>query len=308
MDAKKVVVAGVTGAIGSVVARSLISAGYDVYGVARDPEKANSMVNGMSLCIKWDINRPDELSSIAEGSRAVINLTGAPLLTKWKGDYEKEIVSSRVEGTKYVVEAIKNCEEKPEVLINASAAGFYGYEGNREAVESSPAGKDFWGKLVSDWENAALQAEKSGLRTVLIRTTLVLMRGEGALKVLEPYFRKGLGGYVSPGDQVFPWIHIDDEVGIIMKAIENDRFRGPVNCVGGTITSRDFSRQIGMALGRGSRLPIPKVIIRAMFGKASDLVLQSQIIKSERMDELGYEIRYGKIGDALKEIFKQPER
>lgn len=303
MDSKKVVVAGVTGAIGSNLAMRLIHEGYEVYGVARNPDEAKAKVKGLEECIKWDINRPDELSSLIEGSRAVINMTGAPLLTKWRGNYEKEIFSSRIEGTRYVVEAIRNCQEKPQVLINASAAGFYGYDENKAAVESSPAGTDYWGKLVSDWEKAALEAEKFGVRTVLIRTTLVLMRGEGALKALEPYFRKGLGGYVSPGNQIFPWVHIDDENGIIIQAIQNDKFHGPVNSVGGTITSKEFSNQIGIAMGKSSRLPIPKVIIRSMFGKASDLVLRSQIIKSERMDELGYKIKYDKISDALKQIF-----
>ena len=303
MDSKKVVIAGVTGAIGSYLAKRLIEEGYDVYGVARNPQEARSKVKGMAECIQWDINRPDELSSIAEGSRAVINMTGAPLLTKWRGNYEKEIFSSRIEGTQYIVEAIRNCQEKPAVLINASAAGYYGYDENKAAVESTPAGGDYWGKLVSDWEKAALEADKFGVRTVLIRTTLVLVRGEGALKALEPYFRKGLGGYVSPGSQIFPWVHIDDETGIIIQAVQNEKFHGAINSVGGTVTSKEFSNQIGIAMGKSSRLPIPKFIIRSMFGKASDLVLRSQLIKSERMDELGYKIKYDKISEALKEIF-----
>ncbi len=297
MDSKKVIVAGVTGAIGSLLSQELIKKGYDVYGVARDTDRAMEKVKGLKSCIKWDINRPDELASVAEGAFAIINMTGAPLLTKWKGDYEKEIVSSRVDGTRYVVEAIKNTENKPKVLINASAAGYYGYDSKVAATEKSPPGKDFWGDLVSSWEQAAMEAEKIGVRTVLIRTTLVLMKNEGALKVLVPYFKKGLGGYVSPGDQIFPWVHIEDEIGM-----ENEKFHGPINCVDGNLSSKEFSAQIGKAMGKGSRLPIPKFIIRGMFGKASDLVLQSQLIKSERMEELGYELKYEKIGDALKNL------
>ncbi len=307
MEIKKVVIAGATGAIGKRLYESLLRQNYEVYVVSRDPKRASELLPGATGFVEFDVSKPFELRDFIDGARAVINLAGAPIFTRWRGDYEKEIIDSRIKGTRYIVDAIEKCEKRPEVLINGSAAGIYGYSGEVAADENSPAGNDFWAKLVTDWENEANSAKTLGVRVVTVRTTLVLEEGIGALETLVPYFEKGLGGYARPGTQVFPWVHMEDEVGIIMKAIENNNFSGPINCVGGNTTSRIFSESVGKAMNKKSGIPIPGFIIKTLFGRASDLVLKSQTIKSERLGDLGYELKYKDINLTMESLLNSED-
>lgn len=305
MSDKDIVLVGATGAIGKEVYKQLIKDSYNVTVVARDMDKAGKLFPESKGAIKYDIADPESLSNAMEEAHGVINLSGAPIFEKWKGDYEQEVVDSRVKGTAYIVKAISMCEKKPLTLINGSASGFYGYSKSVNVNEDSPPGTDFWGKLVSDWEEEALKAREYGLRVVLVRTTLVLKDGEGALGVLVPYFRRGMGGYVRPGNQQFPWISMEDEVGVIMQCLKNDSFSGPINCVAGNITSKKFSEVIGSVIGHRGSLPIPKFIIKSMFGKASDLVTHSQIVTSTRMEELEYMIHENTMEESLNKLFKE---
>ncbi len=299
----RVIISGATGSIGNSLSKALHEAGRNIAVVTRDVDRARKSVPYASEFCRWDQEDTEQLSKFCEGADAVVNLSGAPIFERWKGNYEKEVNDSRILGTRHIVDAITKCSEKPRVFINGSAAGFYGYKGNVVASESSSAGKDYWADLVERWEKEALRAQESGIRTVLIRTSLVLKRSEGALGSLEPYFRKGLGGYISPGTQMFPWVHIDDQVGIIIRAMSNPEFSGPVNSVAGCVSSREFSRAIGKAMGKGSRFPIPAFVVRSLFGKASDLVTGSQVIRSERMEELGYRAKYTSIEDAMANLY-----
>ncbi len=305
MENKKIMILGATGSIGKRLYYSLKEKDYDIYVVSRNSKRAKEILQDATSYIEYNMNKPDELSEFMNGIRAVVNLSGAPIFSKWRGNYEKEVVESRVKGTRYVISAMEKCDKKPEVLINGSAAGIYGYSENVAATESSPEGKDFWANLVSSWEKEAYKAKDLGVRVVTVRTTLVLENDEGALAALVPYFRKGLGGYVRPGSQIFPWIHMDDEIGIIMSAIENTGFSGPINCVGGNCTSRIFSESVGKVLKKKSGLPIPGFIIKSLFGKASDLVLKSQLIKSEKMESLGYKIKFADINIAMEDALKE---
>ncbi len=300
---RTVVIAGATGSIGSSLAKRLHETGRKLIVVSRNAEDAKKSVPYADTFCKWDLSKPEMLTEHCEGVEAVINLSGAPIFAKWKRGYENEIVNSRVLGTRYIVDAMRGCKKKPAVFINGSAAGYYGYSGGGEYTESSPPGNDFWGDLVKKWEEEAMKAEKAGIRTVLIRTSLFLKKSEGALGSLEPYFRKGLGGYVSPGSQMFPWIHWEDQISLIINAIEKKSFSGAVNSVTGSVSSKDFSTAIGKAMGKSSRLPIPGFAIKALFGKASVLVTGSQVIKSARQEELNFTPKYTTIEQAMEEIY-----
>ena len=299
----QIVISGATGSIGNSVSKALHEAGMNVAVITRNIDRAKESIPYVSAFFEWNQGNTEQLIEFCDGADAVINLSGAPIFERWKGNYEKEVNDSRILGTRRIVDAITKCPEKPKVFINGSAAGFYGYTGNVVASESSPAGKDYWADLVERWEKEALRAQESGIRTVLIRTSLVLKRSEGALGSLEPYFRKGLGGYISPGTQMFPWVHIDDQAGIIIRAMANSEFSGPVNSVAGSVSSKDFSKAIGKAMRKGSRFPIPGFVVKSLFGKASDLVTGSQVIKSERLGELGYEMKYTSIDDAMENLY-----
>ena len=186
----QVIISGATGSIGNSLSKALHEAGRNIAVVTRDMDRARKSVPYASEFCRWDQEDTEQLSKFCEGADAIVNLSGAPIFERWKGNYEKEVNDSRIMGTRHIVDAITKCSEKPRVFINGSAAGFYGYKGNVVASESSSAGKDYWADLVERWEKEALRAQESGIRTVLIRTSLVLKRSEGALGSLEPYFRK----------------------------------------------------------------------------------------------------------------------
>lgn len=302
----KIVVSGGTGLIGSTLIKELTARKYEVVIVTRDPEKAKKSFPEISDIVKWDTQNPENLANYIEGSSAVINFSGAPVFAKWKGNYSVQVKDSRVLGTRYIVESIKKTKSKSGCLINGSATGIYGYGKSFVGVndESSKASDDFWGSLVQDWENEALLAENEGVRTVLLRTSLVLEKDKGALEALVPYFMKGLGGYVMPGKQIFSWIHIKDEIGVIVKAIENSSFHGSINLVAGNETSKDFSRKLGKALHKRSGLPIPQFVIKRMFGMASDLVTGGSYVESKRMDELGYKPVFNDLESAISNLYR----
>ena len=303
---EKIVISGGTGLIGSTLIKELIGKKYEVVMVTRNPENVKKAFSEISDVVKWDPKNPENLANYIEESRAVINLSGAPVFAKWKGDYSAQVRDSRVLGTRYIVESIKKAKNKPGCLINGSASGIYGYGKTFGGVndESSKPSSDFWGSLVQDWEKEAILAENEGVRTVLLRTTLVLEKDKGALEALVPYFMKGLGGYVMPGKQIFPWIHIKDEIGVIIKAIENPSFHGPINLVAGNDTSKEFSRKLGKSLHKRSGLPIPQFVIKRMFGKASDLITGGSYVESKRMDELGYKPVFKELESAISSLYK----
>ena len=302
----KIVVSGGTGLIGSTLIKELTAMKYDVVIVTRNPEKAKTSFPEISDFVKWEPQNPEDLANYIEDSKAVINLSGAPVFAKWKGNYSIQVKDSRVLGTRYIVESIKKTKNKPGCLINGSATGIYGYGKSFSGVndESGKPSGDFWGSLVHDWENEAILAENEGVRTVLLRTSLVLEKDKGALEALVPYFMKGLGGYVMPGKQIFSWIHIKDEIGVIVKAIENTSFHGPVNLVAGNETSREFSRKLGKVLHKRSGLPIPQFVIKRMFGTASDLVTGGSYVESMRMNELGYKPVFKDFESAISDLYR----
>lgn len=302
MEKSNILVSGITGGIGSEIAKELIKSGHSVYSLSRDNEKAKKIIPDAEEYLVMNNKKMDELINVMNNIDYVINVTGAPVFAKWTRGYEMEIRESRVGTVNYLINAIEKTENKPKAFINGTAAGYYGYAKNISVDENSPPGNDFWSKLVLDWENAADKAKQIGLRVVNVRTTLVLMKNTGVLDVLTSYFKKGLGGYVRPGDQIFPWISVEDEVGIFIRSLENNNFSGPINAVAGNISSREFSRGIGEALGKKSGLPVPGFLIKTLFGPASDLVLKSQFVKSKRMEELGYKIKNSDYYDTVKKI------
>lgn len=295
---------GATGLIGGSVIRALMEDGYSIRIFARSVEKSRDMFPEIKEHIRWDYTRDDWKQNL-EGSAVVINFSGAPIFQKWKGDYRKEIWDSRVEATKQIVDAISRCTEKPAVLINGSASGIYGYDSfdDREVDESSPPGRDFWGDLVTAWEKEAMAAASMGVRVVLIRTSVVLTMKGGALPQLASVFRKGIGGPISPGNQWFPWIHEDDEVGLVLFALENDNVSGPLNASDPQVpTMNEFAATLGEVMHKGSRIRIPITVIRLMMGEVSNVLAKGKKVVPRRAMELGYRFRYTDLKAALTDL------
>ena len=306
-DKKLVAVFGATGLIGSATVKELIRSGYSVRVFARDLQKSRMLFGDVQDHILWDYARDDWKTDL-EGVDAVVNLAGTPIFQKWKGNYKSRIINSRVIATEQIVDAISALKVRPAVFVNGSAAGIYGYDSwdDTEISEDSPAGSDFWGDLVTAWENSANAAIRHGVRVVNIRTSVVLSADGGALPQLVSVFRKGIGGPIRPGNQWFPWIHIDDEVGMIIYAIENESVSGPLNASSPQVPRmREFAKILGETLNKPSKVIIPITILRLMMGEVAEVLAKGRKVVPKRTLELGYKFRQEDLRKALENLLHQ---
>ncbi|WP_393971598.1 TIGR01777 family oxidoreductase [Oxyplasma meridianum] len=304
----KVMVLGATGCIGKAVVAGLNRSGYSVIIGSRDPERARLAFPEVNLFIEFNYKKNTGLSESMDGVYAVVNLTGANIFQRWTGGYKEEIVASRVESTKMIVDAMRGCKTKPSVLVNGSAAGIYGYERvtDEPMTEESKPGNDFWGDLVSKWEAEAMKAQDLGIRVVTIRTSVVLSSDCGALPQLVGIFNKGIGGPIRPGTQWFPWIHIDDEVSIIVNAVRDSSYSGPINASAPDVPRmKEFAHTLGKVLGKSSRFPIPVFIIRLALGESAGVLGKGTKVIPDKALKLGFEFKYPYLGPALENLLKK---
>ncbi len=217
--------------------------------------------------------------------------------------YKAEILSSRVVGTRGIVGAIAAAARRPAVLVSASGIGYYGHRDETPLDEYAPAGRDFVAEVCVAWEREAARAEELGVRVARVRTGLVLDPGAGALGQLLLPFRLRAGGPIMPGSQYYSWIHPDDEVGVILLALEDERLRGPVNATAPTpATNRDFCATLGAVLGSPSWLPVPEFSLRIALGEMADLVTTGQRVLPRRVQELGYSFKHPELRAALRDL------
>lgn len=297
---------GATGQIGKAVIQELSMNGWAIRIFARDTSKSASIFPDIKEQYQWDYNS-DGWQEHVEGAEVVFNFSGAPIFQKWKGDYRREIVESRVKATARISEAICNAKAKPKVFVNGSAAGIYGYNtwNDDTVTEDYPVGKDFWGTFVGDWEKAALKAQECGTRVINIRTSVVLDKDNGALPQLMNAFKRGIGGPIRPGSQWFPWIHVEDEVGMILYAMGIDSVSGPMNASAPDVPRmRDFAESLGKAMGKPSRIPIPVTILRLMMGEVSKILANGRMVVPRKAEEIGYQFKYPKLDAALNDLLK----
>ena len=302
MAGKRVIVTGATGLIGKAVCKELQARGYDVVVFSRDPESARKKVPGAADYVTWQPEERGAWAAQVDGAWAIINLAGAPVAGKrWNEEYKRQIRDSRVIGTRGLVRAIEAAREKPQVLINGSAIGCYGARDATPLDEGAAPGEDFLADVVREWEAEAEKAEALDVRTALIRTGVVLDKDEGALALQKLPFQFFVGGPILPGTQWVSWIHLADEVGIILFALEQEAVRGPINATApAPQTNRDFSAAIGQALGRPSWFPVPGFALKIVLGEFADTVTTGQRVIPKKALESGYEFRYSTSEAALR--------
>jgi uncharacterized protein (TIGR01777 family) len=246
------------------------------------------------------MNEPAPARALA-GRDAVVHLAGENIAQRWTAKAREAIRESRLTGTRHLVEGLRSAEPRPRTLVSASAIGYYGARGEEPLDEDAPAGEDFLAGVCADWELEAERASELGVRVVQVRTGVVLDRNGGALaKMLIP-FRLGVGGPVAGGRQYMSWIHRDDLIGIILAAIEDERWTGPINATAPQpVSNRDFSRALGSALGRPSRLPVPGAALRLLYGEMAEIVTTGARVVPAKPLVLGYEFRYPRLQEALR--------
>jgi uncharacterized protein (TIGR01777 family) len=239
---------------------------------------------------------------------AIVNLAGEPVAEgRWTEEKKARIRASRIDGTRHLVEAIARSKQRPQVLVSASAVGFYGDRGDELLDETSSMGRGFLAEVCHAWEEEAKQAEKLGVRVVLVRIGVVLMRGEGFLGKLVPLFKTGLGGKVGDGGQWIPWIHADDVVGLVLHAIGKTDVRGPMNLTApAPATNGEITKALASALHRPAFMPAPKVMLKAAFGELASVVLASQRVVPRVAEATGYTFRHPSLQEALRAELAQP--
>jgi len=238
------------------------------------------------------------------GCDAVIHLAGEPVAQRWTPEARRRIRESRVQGTRDVVDALR--PNPPSVLIAASAIGYYGPRGGEMLTESSSPGDDFLAQLAVEWEREAMNAERFGVRVILLRIAVVLGRDGGALSKMLPPFRLGVGGRLGDGKQWTSWIHIDDLANLFAFALLND-VNGPLNASSPhPVTNAQYTRELARAIHRPAIFPLPKFLLKVLFGEMSEVILASQRVLPEATLRAGFEFRFPEIGAALDDLLGRP--
>ncbi len=289
----EITIVGGTGFIGRTLAQRLVVEGHAVRIASRRSDA--EVPAGCELVP----------STPLPASRVVINLAGEPIIGRWTRSKWARIESSRLDLTRRLVEGF-GADEPPEVLINASAVGFYGDGGEEELREEDAAGADRAAVLCQAWEKEAQAAIALGVRVVTPRIGLVLGAHGGALGAMLPAFKLGMGGPLGSGRQWQPWIHVEDAVAGIQHCIEQP-VSGAVNLVGPEpVRQQDFARALGRALGRPAVVPAPAWALRLALGEAADLLLASQRVVPGRLLQSGFIFRFPEISGALADLLSRP--
>jgi uncharacterized protein (TIGR01777 family) len=299
----KVLVTGASGLIGSALCDALLARGDSVVGLTREPQRARG-TNPSVVWHAWQpaLERPP--AEAFEGVDGVVNLLGEKINQRWTDEAKRRIMESRRTGTHNLVGAIAGLKRKPKVLVNQAAIGFYGDRGEAMVDESSSPGKGYDSEVVQEWEKAAGEVEGSGVRLVIVRTGHVLDASDGLLAELLTPFKLGVGGPLAGGHQYMSWIHIDDEVGILLWALDNEKVSGTMNATApNPVTNRELSKAIGRAINRPAVMPVPGLVLDLKFGSEFGHVLRGgQRVMPRRALDLGYEFRYTDIDEALKSL------
>jgi uncharacterized protein len=326
---KRVVITGATGHIGRPLCARLRERGYELVVFTRNTASALRTLPGAREYVAWRPAEQGDWTRAVDGAHAVIHLAAASLFEqRWSNEYKREISESRRLGTRGLVRAMEQAQQRPQVFVCISAVGYYGPHGDEPLDENAPAGTDFLARVCRDsWENEANRATELGVRTALVRsgvviggdnTTslpidlkgaslarpgLVLKTEEGALPLLVLPFQFFAGGPILPGTQWISWIHIDDIVGILLMALEDERVNGPINATAPQpAQNRTFAETIGRVMGRPSWLPVPGIAVRLMMGEMADMVVTGQRVLPKKALDLGYQFAFPTLEPALRDI------
>ncbi len=298
-DSGRVLVTGASGLLGSALVPTLKARGYEVTRLVRGQASGKDE-------IRWDSAQP-LLPEAASGFDAVVHLAGESVATRWSAAKKTKIRESRVAGTRTLVHALVKAAKRPRVLISASAIGFYGDRGDDVLNEKSPAGAGFLADVCREWEAATQPAVDAGIRTIHIRTGIVLSAEGGALKKMLPPFRMGLGGRLASGRQWMSWIHIQDWTGAVHHILKNDLLQGAVNMVAPRpVQNTDFTETLASVLSRPAIFPLPAFAIQTLFGQmGEEVLLASQRVEPARLVTSGYPFQCSDLRKALEALLKR---
>lgn len=280
-----ILLSGSSGLIGRELCASFLKENIPVHQLVRHP------VHAQTENVSWDVDSGIIEAEKCSGHRAVVHLAGEPIAAKkWTEEQKQKIRDSRVKGTRLLAETLAKAEEKPEVLVCASAIGFYGSRGDEELTEDSTAGVGFLAEVTREWEESTAPARDAGIRVVHTRFGIVLSPQGGALAKMLPVFKLGLGGRLGDGSSWMSWMALPDVVGGIRHVLEHDEIQGVVNFTAPEpVTNFTFTKTLGHALHRPTILPVPVTAIRMLLGEMGEtLLLNSAKVFPRRLESSGY--------------------
>jgi uncharacterized protein (TIGR01777 family) len=299
----KVLVTGASGRIGKALCDELLARGDEVVGLTRDPEKARA-AGAQIAWHAWEPTLERPTAAAFEGVDGVINLVGEKINQRWTDEAKAKIMDSRKVATHNLAGAIESLATKPKAMVSQSAVGYYGNRGDEPLDESSAPGEGFDASVCVEWEKAAHEVEAAGVRLAIVRTGQVMETGGGILGELLLPFKFGLGGPLAGGNQWVPWIHLSDEVGILLWALDTESVSGVLNGTApNPVTNKEWSKALGRALHRPAVLPIPGFAVEVKFGREFGKVAQGgQKVLPKRTEELGYAFKFPEIDAALRDL------
>jgi uncharacterized protein len=293
-ERKCIAISGASGAVARNLAPFFTVGGHAVRPLVRGATQAMSG-------IAWNPATGEIDEAKLSECDAMVHLAGSSIAVRWSEKSKREIVASRVPATRLLCERLAKMTKRPSVLVCASAVGYYGDRGEEEITETSTPGDNWSAGVCKQWEDATQPARDAGIRVVNLRIGIVLAARSGALAKMLPPAKLGLAGRVGSGKQWMPWIAMDDLVGVIHEAVMDDRWRGPVNAVTGSVRQIDFIRTLGKVIRRPTVAPLPGFMVRLLFGQmGTELLLGGQRVVGAQLGELGFGALFPELEGALR--------
>ena len=298
----KIIITGGTGFLGSELIKDLIAQNYNCVVFTRNPSKYQ---NTESVeYVEW-IPESNYLAKHISGAKAIINLAGAPIAGKrWTKSYKKEIIDSRVETTKALVEAVNQCSNKPQKFLSSSASGYFGDRGDEILTDESEPGKNFLAEVCIKWEQATESLSKN-VDLIIFRTGIVLDPDNGALEQLLKPIKMYLGGSLGTGNQYFPWIHVADWKRFLIFALSNNGLGQKNNlCAPNPVTNNVLTKTIGKVYNRPTMFKVPAIVLRIVLGEAASMILDSTRMEPKNIQEANFKFEYELIEEAIINLKK----
>ena len=295
-----VLVSGAGGLIGSALVPALENDGHRVIRLTRSESSSENVVN-------WEPSGGRIDYSSLGGVNAAVHLAGENIIGRWTPEKKRKILDSRTQGTRLLASALAGMDEKPSVMVCASATGYYGDRGDEVLREDSDIGYGFLSQVVREWERAAEPARAAGIRVVNLRFGIVLSPEGGALGTTLPIFKLGGGGRIGSGEQWWSWVVLDDIVGAILHALNTDSLEGPANVTApNPLTNARYTKTLGRVLNRPTFVPVPAPAARIALGQVADaLLLASARIEPAKLEETGYRFQYPELEGALRHLLNK---
>lgn len=298
---KNVLISGGSGFVGKHLTDLLLANGYSVSILSRSQKQNTEQVN----YYQWDVDANFIDENAVLKADYIIHLAGEGIADKrWTTKRKEAIVKSREKSIHLIYKVLKNNNKKPEAFVSASGVGIYGAKNGSEiCTENTPPAHDFLGSTCQKWEAAADTIASLGIRTVKIRTGLVLGKNEGFLKQLVPVFKLKLGSALGSGKQYMPWIHIDDLCGIYLKSLNNSKIKGAYNAaVLDNTTNTVFSKTLAKLFGYSMWLPnVPAFVMQLILGEMAQIVLTGQRVSSDKIESTGFKFQHTSLEEALRD-------